>query len=91
MYLGLSRSVIVEFSFLLAIPTMAGAAGLDILRSNWSFSFDEWVALFVGFIMSFLTALCVIKILLMYVQKHDFRIFGWYRILLGLICLFLLK
>jgi len=91
MSLGLSRSAIVEFSFLLAIPTMAGAAGLDLIRSDWSFSSYEWLVLAVGFATAFITALCAIKFLLFYVQKHDFKIFGWYRILLALICLFLLK
>lgn len=83
--LGLSRKNIVEFSFLLALPTMLGATVLDlyktppILQGN-----DLWIWM-VGLITAFITAVLGIKFFLRYIQKHDFQVFGWYRIVLGLI------
>ena len=89
--LGLSKKTIVEFSFLLAIPTMAAASGLDIIKSNASFSAHEWQLLATGFIAAFLTALIAIRAFLRYIEKHSFASFGWYRIIIGLfIILFLL-
>jgi len=89
--LGLSKKTIVEFSFLLAIPTMAAASGLDIIKSNASFSAYEWQLLAIGFISAFLTALIAIRAFLRYIEKHSFSSFGWYRIVIGiLIILFLI-
>jgi undecaprenyl-diphosphatase len=89
MGVGLSRAQATEFSFLLAIPTMAAATGLDLAKSGWSFSANEWVILTAGFLGSMITAWITVKWLLGYVQKHDFRIFGWYRIGLALAYIFL--
>jgi len=83
--LGLSKTTIMEFSFLLAIPTMLAATGLDLLKSAPSFSNYEVLILLIGLITSFVTALLVIKLLLQYIQKHSFAIFGWYRIVFGLL------
>lgn len=81
---GLNKQVAVEFSFLLAIPTMAAATGLDLLRSDFSFSSQEMIALLVGFTGSFITATLAIKLFLKYVQKNSFAWFGVYRIVLAI-------
>lgn len=85
--LGINRKTIVEFSFLLAVPTMAGATFLDLYKSDFSFSSNEWLMIAVGAITAFITAIIAIKFLLNYIQKHDFTVFGWYRIAMGLILL----
>lgn len=83
--LGIKRKTIVEFSFLLAVPTMAAATGLDLFKSSISFSSNEWGLLLVGFFVSFLSALLAIKSFLSYIQKHDFIAFGLYRIIIALV------
>ncbi|MCX6792457.1 MAG: undecaprenyl-diphosphate phosphatase [Candidatus Falkowbacteria bacterium] len=92
MLMGVSREKIVEFSFFLAIPTMAAASGLDVLENGWQFSANEWQVLGLGFAVSFITALLAVKWFISYVQKHTFTAFGIYRIIIGLIILlFFLK
>ncbi|HPV70641.1 MAG TPA: undecaprenyl-diphosphate phosphatase [Candidatus Magasanikbacteria bacterium] len=81
--LGLKRKTIVEFSFLLAVPTMLAASGLDLLKSGLGFSRGEWILLILGFCTAFLSALAVIKIFLSFVQKRSFQVFGWYRLVLA--------
>lgn len=81
----INRKLITEFSFLLAVPTMISAAFYDIYKSGFSFSSSEWGIIVLGFLISFITAFVVIKWLLEYIRKHTFKIFGWYRIVLGLI------
>lgn len=81
--LGLSRPVVVEFSFLLALPTMLAATGLDLLESQWVFGRPEIVALAIGTVVSFATAWLSVKWLLSFVRQHDFRLFGWYRLFLA--------
>jgi undecaprenyl-diphosphatase len=83
--LGLNRSLITEFSFLLAVPTMLAATVYDIYKSGFSFSSSEWGTIAVGFIVSFATAFIVIKWLIEYIKKHTFMVFGWYRIILGIL------
>lgn len=78
--LGLKRKTIVEFSFLLAVPTMAAATGYDLLKSGLHLSVDQIQFLAVGFIMSFIVALLSIKFLLRFIQTHTFIPFGIYRI-----------
>lgn len=85
--LGIKRKAIVEFSFLLAIPTMLAATVLDIYKNPLVFSGNQLNIWLVGFITSFITAIIGVKFLLKYVQKNNFIIFGWYRIILGLIVL----
>lgn len=82
---GASRKVAVEFSFLLAVPTMLGATSLDLVKTRFQFSLYEYWLLCVGFISSFLVALLVVKWLIFYVQKYSFTSFGIYRILLAII------
>lgn len=87
--LGLKRQTIVEFSFLLAVPTMLAASGLDLIKSGVDFSRGEWILLILGFCTSFLTALMVIKAFLSFIQKRSFKIFGWYRLILAWLLWFL--
>ncbi len=84
---GIKRKTIVEFSFLLAIPTMLAATALDIYKNPTIFTGDQLTVWLVGFVVSFITAIIGVKFLIKYVQKNDFKAFGWYRIVLGLIVL----
>ena len=88
--LGLTRSAVVEFSFLLAIPTMLAATALDLSRVGGSFSGAEWQQLAVGFVVSFVLALIAIRWLLAFVRRHNFTAFGIYRIILALLALTIL-
>ncbi|MFA5000715.1 MAG: undecaprenyl-diphosphatase UppP [Candidatus Paceibacterota bacterium] len=82
--LGLKREMIVEFSFLLAVPTMVAATGLDLVKSSVGFSLNEWGLLLVGLMVAFLSALLAIKSFLNYIRHHDFIAFGLYRIIIAL-------
>ena len=92
--IGLKRETIVEFSFLLAIPTMAGATFLDILKNQetiMGLSNQDLITWAIGFILSFITAIIGVKFLLKFIKTNNFIPFGWYRIGLGIaITLFLL-
>ncbi len=81
---GLDWVEAVEFSFLLAVPTMAAATGLDLVKSGHAFTPNQWLILAVGFLGSFVVALLTIKYFLKYVQRHDFTSFGLYRIVAGI-------
>ncbi len=81
---GLDRKSAVEFSFLLAVPTMLGATSLDLFKSGWAFSSSEWLLLLVGLVGSLLTARLAIKFLLSFVKTHTFFWFGFYRIAIAL-------
>jgi len=83
--LGLRRTTIVEFSFLLAVPTMLAASGLDLIKNASSFSTDQFGVLAVGFVTSFIVAIFSIKFLLNYIRKHNFIPFGIYRIVAALL------
>jgi len=83
MILGASRPAAAQFSFCLAIPTMAGAAALTLLKHGLAFSAREWALLALGGFVSFLVAYAVIAFLMTYIRRHTFILFGWYRILLG--------
>ena len=83
MAVGIRRSAIVDFSFLLAIPTMAAATGLDLMKTGWMFSSHDLTALGIGFVVSFVTAYAAIRWLLSYVRSHTFAAFGIYRIALA--------
>jgi len=89
MFVGISRKTVVEFSFLLAIPTVAAATGLDLVQSISSFSGANFISLGIGFLVSFIMATISIKFLLKFIQNHNFISFGIYRILLALGFLFL--
>jgi undecaprenyl-diphosphatase len=90
LWLGLSRAAIVEFSFLLAVPTMLAASSLDILKNYDAFTLQQTGVLAVGFFVSFVVALAAIRFLLSFVRKHDFTVFGVYRIAVALILFFML-
>ena len=83
--LGLSRTAIVEFSFLLAVPTMLAATSLDLLKTHRMFEGGEWALLATGFITSFVVALIAMRGLLAYVKDSSFIAFGVYRIVLALV------
>lgn len=83
--IGVSRSVAAEFTFFLAIPVMFGASLLKILKFGFQFSTAELTALLVAMEVAFLVSVMVIRFLLSYIKKHDFKVFGWYRIVLGII------
>ncbi|KKP43553.1 MAG: Undecaprenyl-diphosphatase [Parcubacteria group bacterium GW2011_GWA2_33_14] len=87
--MGINRQTIVEFSFLLAVPTMAAATGYDLLKSAGNFSFSEFHLLAIGFIVSFFVAMASIKWLLHFVKNHTFIFFGIYRIIAALLFYFL--
>lgn len=80
MALGWSRSAIVEFSFLLAVPTMLAASGLDLLKSGFDFTAGEFGLMALGFVVAFFTALLIIRWFLSYIRTHTFTAFGIYRI-----------
>lgn len=85
--LGASRYVAAEFSFFLAIPTMLGASLLKLLKAGFVFSGFEWLVLGVGSVVAFVVSVIVIKFFMDYIKKHDFKAFGYYRIVLGIIVL----
>lgn len=87
--IGVSRSVAAEFTFFLAIPVMFGASLLKLVKFGFSFTTLEAGVLIVGMLVSFLVSLFVIRFLMDYIKKHDFQIFGWYRIVLGVIVIIL--
>jgi undecaprenyl-diphosphatase len=91
MTVGFDRKSAVEFSFLLAIPTMAAATGLDLVKSGFSFSSYEFLLLGIGFIVSFITAWVAVKYFLSYVQKNTLVPFGMYRILIAILFLLFIK
>ena len=85
--LGVSRTTAAEFTFFLAIPVMFGASLLKIVKFGFAFSMSEIVVLLIGMLVAFLTSLMIIRFLMDYIKKHDFKIFGYYRIALGVIVL----
>lgn len=87
--LGLNRVLATEFSFFLAIPTMLGATLLKIIKIGSGLGGYEWFLIALGFILSFVFAYGVIKIFMNYIKKHDFKIFGYYRIIVGILILIL--
>lgn len=85
--IGVSRKVAAEFTFILAIPVMLGASLLKLMKFGFGFSGMEIGILLVGMIVAFIVSIVVIKFLLNYIRRHDFKVFGYYRIILGIIVL----
>lgn len=85
---GIEREVIMESAFLLAFPTMFAATVYDIYKHGFSFTANEWFLVGIASFVAFISAFAAAKWLLQYVAKHDFEIFGWYRIVLGLILIY---
>ena len=83
--IGLSRTTAAEFTFFLAVPVMAGASLLKLVKFGLAFSGMEIVILLVGMAVSFVVSVVVIRFLMNYIRRHDFKVFGWYRILLGIV------
>lgn len=87
--IGVSREVAAEFTFFLAIPVMFGASLLKILKFGFAFSGMELAILAVGTLVAFIVSVVVIRFLMDYIKKHDFQVFGWYRIVLGVLVIIL--
>lgn len=85
--IGVSRKVSAEFTFYLAIPVMFGASLLKVLKFGLAFTATELIALLLGMITAFIVSIWIIKFLMSYIKKHDFKVFGWYRIALGILVL----
>lgn len=85
--LGASRYIATEFSFFLAVPTMLGASALKLLKVGFDFTGFEWLLLGIGSIVAFIVSVLAIKFLLDYIKKHNFKSFGYYRIILGILVL----
>jgi undecaprenyl-diphosphatase len=85
--LGVSRKVAAEFTFFLAIPVMFGASLLKLVKFGFVFTSAELIALALGMLVAFAVSILVIKFLMDYIKKHDFKVFGWYRIVLGALVL----
>ena len=85
--IGVSRTVAAEFTFFLAIPVMFGASLLKLVKFGFHFSGLEIGILVVGMVSAFIVSVIVIRFLMGYIKKHDFKVFGWYRIVLGIIVL----
>ena len=87
MVLGCSRAAAAEFSFFLGIPVMFGASLLKIVKHGFDFTLFQWFTLIFGMLISFIVALLVVRGLMEYIRKHNFKIFGYYRIIFGIIVL----
>ena len=85
--IGVSRDVAAEFTFFLAIPVMFGASLLKLIKFGLVFTSFEFIVLLVGMLVAFIVSIWAIKFLVGYIKKHDFKVFGWYRIILGFILL----
>ena len=87
--LGLSRPLAAEFSFLLAIPTMIAATGYDFYQ-NYTLLDGNWAFFMAGSLAAFFSALLCIRLFLSFISRYTFRVFGWYRIVLGVVCAFMM-
>ncbi len=87
--LGVARPVAAEFTFFLAVPVMFGASLLKLVEFGFNFSGSEIAILLVGMISAFLVSMFIIRFLMNYIKKHDFTVFGWYRIVIGIVVLIL--
>lgn len=82
--LGISRTAAAEFTFFLAVPAMFGGSAIKILKYSGGFNSAEVALLAIGMIIAFVLSIIAIKFLMSYIKKHDFKVFGWYRIILGI-------
>ena len=85
--IGVSRVAVAEFTFYLAVPVMLGMSLLKLLKFGFTFTGAELIILGVGTVVAFLVSIIVIRFLMSYIRKHDFKVFGWYRIVLGALVL----
>ncbi len=87
MLLGTSKFVATEFSFFMAVPTMLGASAIKLLKAGFGFSAFEWMVLGIGSFVAYIVSIFAIKFLMDYIRKNDFKAFGYYRIVLGILVL----
>ena len=85
--IGVSRVAAAEFTFFLAVPTMLGASAFKLLKFGFNFTSAELFTLVLGMVVAFAVSVLVIKLLMSFIKKHDFKVFGWYRIVLGILVL----
>ena len=85
--IGVSRTAAAEFTFFLAVPVMVGMGGIKLIKHGLVFTGAEWAALLVGMAVAFVVSLLVVRFLMDYIRRHDFKAFGWYRIGLGIVVL----
>lgn len=85
--IGVSRTVAAEFTFFLAIPVMLGASLLKLMKFGLHFTGEEAAILLTGMVSAFIVSIIVIRFLMGYIKRHDFKVFGWYRIVLGVVVL----
>ncbi len=85
--IGVSRVAAAEFTFFLAVPVMFGLSFVKLLKFGLAFTMQEAMILIIGMVVAFLVSVLVIKFLMGYIRKHDFKAFGWYRIVLGVLVL----
>ena len=85
--IGVSRVAAAEFTFFLAVPVMFGMSALKMLKLGFAMSPEEFFLLIIGMVVAFFVSVLVIKFLMDYIKKHDFQVFGWYRIILGILVL----
>ncbi|MCM1185564.1 MAG: undecaprenyl-diphosphate phosphatase [Lachnoclostridium sp.] len=85
--IGVSRTVAAEYTFFLAIPVMFGASLLKVVKFGFDFTSLELALLLIGTVVAFVVSLAVLRFLMGYIKKHDFKVFGWYRIALGIVVL----
>lgn len=85
--IGVSRTVAAEFTFFLAIPAMFGGSAIKLLKTDAIFTGSEITILIIGMVVAFIVSIFAIKFLMGYIKKHDFKVFGWYRIVLGVLVL----
>ncbi len=83
--IGTSRELAAEFSFFLAIPVMFGVSLLKIVTNDYSMTPNEWILLIVAMVTAYVVSMLAVKFLVNYVRNHDFKVFGWYRIVLGIV------
>lgn len=92
--IGVSRATAAEFTFFLAVPVMFGASLLKVIKyiaAGVAMTGSELVILVIGTLVAFIVSVFVIKFLMSYIKKHDFKVFGWYRIVLGILVLLILR
>jgi len=81
--IGVSRTTAAEFTFFLAVPVMLGASALKLFKFGLDFTGTEMMLLLVGMLVAFIVSILAIKFLIGYIKEHDFKVFGWYRVILG--------
>jgi undecaprenyl-diphosphatase len=86
----LSRTMVTQFTFLLAVPTMIVATVYTLIKKHSQLSMDDLSLIVIGSSIAFVVALVVIRVFLEYIRRHSFQVFGWYRIIVGIILLFVL-